>query len=173
MTTTAQDIQTALANEARRASLTAKSTQLQGVIDTTDAISNTINSLKYNAQQQKAGIDATLVSIVSANGPGITADFGPKSTIDQFLEAERVAAKSATIDFIKATPACTEQQAADTWNQAALASHPDLDRVVQDGLAISKLYQRSLASKLLIITPTWEAQRDWIINTPKDVIMAY
>lgn len=169
--TTMLDIQTALANEARRVSLTAQAAQLQGVLDTVNTISTNINSIKYNAQQQKSAVDASLVSITSSTGPGITADFGPKSVIDQFLDAERYAAKSATIDFIKANPTCTEQEAANIWNTAAIASHPEFIYAVQEGLVMGKLYQVNLTSRLFISSPTWENQRTWITATAKDVIM--
>ena len=74
------------------------------------------------------------------------------------------------MDFIKANPTCTEQQALDAWQAAGLAA-TGLPALLQNHVLLAKLYQQNLLAGGYTSEATWEAQRAWIIATPKSVIM--
>jgi hypothetical protein len=164
------DIQTALANEARRQELRSSIAELKGRMDATASAVQRLNSVNSDSQIALTEKQAELAALEAGAGPGITADYGPKSTITQLIEKERFAAKSATIDFVKANPACTEADAAAAWNQAALASHPEFASVIQDGMIMSALYRGNMVAAGLITENTWEAHRQFILNTPVDTL---
>jgi hypothetical protein len=164
------DVQTALANEARRQELRQKIAGLQGSMNATASLVQRLNSVNSDAQISLGAAQDELAALEAGAGPGITADYGPKSIITQLVESERFAAKSAAIDFIKANPECSEDDAANAWNAAALASHPDFPLVIQDALTLSKLYKANLVKANLIPDDTWESYRTFIVNTDKTVI---
>jgi hypothetical protein len=170
--TTIVDIQMALANEARRQEKRLKIASLQGAMNATASAIQKLNSVNNDAQIMLSEAQAELAALEAGAGPGITADYGPKSIITQLVESERCGAKDAVIDFVKANPECTEEEAAEQWKIAALASHPDFPLVIQDALAMSKLYRMNLLAAGLITENTWEAQRQWILVTSMDVINA-
>jgi hypothetical protein len=167
---TTLDIQAVLANEARRQELRQKIAGLQGSMNATASAVQRLNSVNSDAQIALAAAQDELISLETGAGPGITADFGPKSIITQLVETERFAAKDASIDFIKANPNCTEEEAAEAWNTAALASHPEFPKVIQDALVMSALYRVNLLKANLIPDDTWESHRAFILNTDKTVI---
>jgi hypothetical protein len=171
MTTTA-DIQVALANEARRQEKRLKIAALQGAMNATASAVQKLNSVNSDAQIMLGEAQAELAALEAGAGPGITADFGPKSVVTQLVESERFAAKDAVIAFVKANPECTEEDAAAQWDTAALASHPEFPLVIQDARAMSKLYRSHLLAGGLITDDSWEAQRQWILTTSTDVIQA-
>jgi hypothetical protein len=119
-----------------------------------------------------AEAQAELAAIEAGAGPGITADYGPKSIVTQLVETERAAAKSAAIDFIKANPQCTEADAVQAWEAAALASHSNFQYVLQSGMAMLELYRANMLAANIITDNTWEAQRAWVIATDKATILA-
>lgn len=161
------DVQTALANEARRQELRQKIAGLQGSMNATASFVQRLNSVNSDAQISLASAQDELIALEAGAGPGITDDFGPKSIITQLVETERFAAKSATIDYVKANPTCTEADAAQAWDAAALASHPDFTQVIQSGLVMSALYRANLVKANLLAENTWEAHRTLILNTDK------
>lgn len=171
MATTAE-IQNALADEARRNVLRQKIAKLQGGADSTATLIQTINSLNSDNMRSLANAQAQLASLEVGAGAGVTSDFGQKSTVTQFIEAERFAAKDASIDYIKANPSCEEADVAKVWNDAALASHPSFQFVVQDGLVMSKMYRANLLAMGAIAADTWEAHRQFILNTDKATIQS-
>lgn len=164
-------IQTALANEARRQELRQKVATLRGASSASAAVTRALVALNADTSQQLSAAQAELLALEAGAGPGVTAEFGPKSPITQMLETERFAAKSAVIDYVKANPACTAAQAIEQWNAAAVASHPEFAGVLQSGEAMQALYAGRLAQMALITAATWEAHRGWIIATDKDTIM--
>lgn len=168
--TTTTDVQTALANEARRQELRQKIAGLQGSMNATASLVQRLNSVNSDAQISLSSAQDELVALEAGAGPGITADYGPKSIITQLVETERFAAKSAAIDYIKANPTCTEDEAAQAWNEAALASHTDFVFVIQDAIIMSKVYRANLLKANLIPDDTWESYRTFIVNTDKSVI---
>lgn len=95
---------------------------------------------------------------------------GYYSSIDLVLRTERFAGKSASVDFIKANPACTEQEALDAWAAAGLAA-TGLPGLIQDHALLGALYRTNLAAQGYTPDATWESQRAWIVATPKAVIM--
>jgi hypothetical protein len=106
-------------------------------------------------------------------GAGVTDDFGQKSSITQMIESERGVAKSATTDYVKANISCSEDDAAAIWSTAGIASHLNFPTLIQEGHTMSALYRQNLVALNIITVNTWEAQRDWMVTTPKDTIMAY
>ncbi|RYE76623.1 MAG: hypothetical protein EOO80_12620 [Oxalobacteraceae bacterium] len=164
------DVQTALANEARRGELRQKIARLQGAMGATASAVQRLSSVNSDNAMILADSQAELAALEAGSGPGITEDYGPKSTVTRMIERERWAAKSAVIDFVKANPACSEEDAAEQWRMAALASHPDFLAVMQDALVMSQLYRANLLAAKLITEDTWEAHRQWILNNPKALI---
>lgn len=169
---TTEEIQTALANEARRQELRAKIANLQGSIDATSSVVQRLNSVNSDAQVSLSDAQSQLATLEAGAGPGVTADYGPKSVITQLVESEREAAKSAAIDYVKANQTCAEADAAKAWDDAALASHTDFTMVIQTGAVMLPLYRANMAKAAVIPDSTWESQRTWVINTDKAAIMA-
>lgn len=159
------DVQTALANEARRQELKQRIASTQGAMNATASAVARLNSINSDGAVTLALAQAELIALDQGAGPGITADFGPKSSVTQLIEMERFAAKDACIAFVKANPACDEVDAAAAWNAAALASHPAFASVIQDGMVMSALYRANLVSAGLIGANSWEAHRQFILNT--------
>jgi hypothetical protein len=166
------DIQHALANEARRGELRQQCASFQGTADALSSLIKNINSMLIDAQSQLAHSKDTLSAFEAGAGPGVTDDYGPKSKVTQMVEAEREAAKTAVVDFVKANPQCSEDDAAVIWNHAALASHPNFPLVLQDAHTFASLYRANLIAVGQIKGDSWEEQRDWIVATPKDTILA-
>jgi hypothetical protein len=164
------DVQTALANEARRQELRTKVAGLQGSMDATASAVQKLNSVNSDNAIVLVAVKAELAALEAGAGPGVTENFGPKSVVTQMVEQERFAAKSATVDFVKANPACSEDEAYAVWQAAALAAHPTFLLVIQDGLVMAKLYRANLLKVGLIDEDTWAAHRQWIIVTPKTLI---
>lgn len=168
---TTQEIQTALANEARRQELKQKAAKEQGSVDATASLIQRLSMLNNDAQIALSNTRAELTALEQGAGPGVTADYGPKSTVSQLLETERFAAKEAVVDYVKANPECTEADANVAWETAAVATHPAFPLVLQPGLVFSALYRANLRAAGLIMEDSWEAHRQWILNTPKAVIL--
>lgn len=164
------DIHTALANEARRQELKQKVARLTGSINATASIVQRLNSVNSDDRIALDSARDELAALEVGAGPGVTADYGPKSIVTQLVETERFAAKSASIDFIKDNPECTEEEVDAVWSAAALESHPEFPFVIQNGLVMSALYRANLLSAGLIPENTWEAHRTFILNTPKATI---
>lgn len=165
-----EEMQTYIANQARREELRISIARLVGSIDATASASQRLNSLNSDAQMILAGKQTELAALEAGAGPGVTADFGPKSGITQMIETERFAAKDAVVDYVKANPECSEEDAAEQWKAAALASHPGFPLVLQDGLVMSALYRSNLLKAGLIVEDTWAAHRQWILANAKAVI---
>lgn len=169
---TNMEIQEVLSNEARRQELRLRISSLQGSVNAINQlVSRELNETTEKSIQINTA-RAALVLLETGAGVGITADFGPKSIVTQLLENERMVAKAAVIDFIKANANCTELEASNAWDLAAAASHASVPLPLQNGAAMGMLYRQNLFAALLIPASTWEAQRAWIIATPKAVIMA-
>lgn len=173
MAITSTDIQTALANEARRQELRQKLAGLRGGADATASLMQRIMSLNNDQQKQIQDTSNTLIAFEAGAAPGVTQDFGPKSTITQMIETERYAAKAAVVDFVKNNPTtATEEQAVAAWNQAGLATHPEFTQIIQDGYVMGALYRANLVSAGLIANNSWTAFRDWVSATPVASILA-
>lgn len=167
---TTPDVNTILANQARLYQLLQKAAKLQGAADATASISQRLNSVNNDTLVALNEVNTEIQALQLGAGPGITADFGPKSIITQLVEAERFAAKDAAIDYVKSNPDCSEEDAAAAWNAAALASHPEFAHVIQDGLVMSALYRANLLRASLIPDDTWESHRALILNTSKSTL---
>lgn len=165
------EIQTALANEARRQELKSKVANLRGAMSATASAVQRLSTLNSDAQVQLDRATTELTALEAGAGPGITADFGTKSSVTRFLEVERLAAKEAAIDFVKANPECTEVETAAVWDAAAIGSHPLLPFAIQGGLAMGRLYQLNLVTVGLTAEASWDAQRAWILQTPRELIL--
>lgn len=170
--TSPTDIQNALANEARRSELRQKVASLRGGVDATASLLQRISSLNTDQQQQLQEALNTLASFEAGAGPGVTDNFGPKSSVTLMIEAERNAGMAAVIAYIKANPTCTVDDAAAQWSSAAIASHPAFPTLIQDGHVMASLYQTNLVTSGTIAENSWGAFRDWVAATPTDTITA-
>lgn len=164
------DQMTVLANEAQRQAAALALAGVQGQMAALASAAQVIGSLSSDAAKQFATANAALQALQVGNGPGITSDFGPYSSIDQLLRTERFAGKSACIDFVKANPACTLDQAVQAWTTAAMAA-TGLPAPVVPPANYQGLYAANLHAAGLIPDTTWASQAAWIAATEKSVIM--
>lgn len=134
-----------------------------------DAAFNQLAALQATAYSSMGAANNELLAVATAS-PVALPNVGEYSQIDTLLRAERFAGKSAAIDYIKANPTCTEGDAEGAWEAAALVVTGLPALIVPVG-NYSFLYKANLVKAGLIQSPTWEAQRDWIIATDKTVIM--
>lgn len=160
-----------IANEARRQELRIAIAKLTGAMDVTASVQQRLATLNNDKAIERDEKLSELASLEAGAGPGIMADFGRKSAITQLIEAEREAAKSAAIDYVKANPECTEDAAGQAWDEAALAAHPDFAQVIQHGTVMLALYRANMAKANMIPDTTWESQRAWVLATDKAEIM--
>ncbi len=117
-------------------------------------------------QSQNAATLAELTATLKA----ASSAYGEYSATDHILRTERFAGKSASIDFVKANPNCNEKQAIKAWTDAALAA-TGRKTLFQDPGELGALYREQLMAAGRTSDTTWEAQRAWIIATPKDDVM--
>lgn len=169
---TQAEIQTALANEARRGELKQKRSKLMGAIEATASVMVRLSSVNNDALVQMENATAELAALEAGAGPGITADYGARSTIAQMLDTERFAAKEAAIDFVKANPDATEDEAMAVWDAAAMAAHPAFPFVLQSGRAMSELYRANLFARDFITEQDWASHRQFILNTDKAILVS-
>lgn len=168
---TYDDVQKALANEARKSAERQKIANFKGVMDTVSSLAEQLATLNNDTLLQMEESRKTLAALEAGAGPGITDDYGPKSAVTQMIEAERWAAKDAAIDFIQANPECAEADVVQAWETAALASHPAFTSVIQPGAVMLLLYRANMLEAKLIPDNTWESQRAWLLAHDKATIM--
>lgn len=137
--------------------------QIKALKQAKDAVylnANTINDLLQTAQDSQAQLSATLEGI----------QIGTYSLIDQIEQTERFAAKSVCIDYIKANPTCSQDEAIAAWTTAGLAA-TNLPWLIQDPVVMAHLYQNNLFAEKLTPDASWESQRAWMVVTEKSIIM--
>ena len=96
---------------------------------------------------------------------------GAYSSVDLMLQRERFAGKSAAIDWIKANPTGTEDQAVAAWTPAAIAATGLPAPIVPPGNYLD-LFTADLAGQGLITEQTFAALAAWVVATDKNTIMA-
>lgn len=135
-----------------------------------DALAGLMAQLQATQHAAEVADQQAQAALLDELPPSALDGYGEYSLIDQFLRAERFAGKSASVDFIKANPTCEESEAVAAWEDAAQAvTH--LPMVVVPVASYAFLFRANLVKAGLIPTPTWEAQREWIIATDKALIM--
>jgi hypothetical protein len=120
-----------------------------------------IDQLQVANAAEKAPVVASLQGLDS---------IGEFSNVDQLLRQERFAAKSASVDYIKANPTCAEADAIAAWTTAGIAA-TGLQALIVPAENYAMLYRANLAKAGLTPDTTWESQRAWIVSTDKAVIM--
>lgn len=135
-----------------------------------DQLSLDLAALQVAASQAQTQAEADHDAAVLGN-PSVLPALTIASTVDDLLRKERFAGKAASVDFIKANPACTEAEAEAAWSTAALLATGRPALVVPVGNYAS-LYRENLLALGLVADLTHEAQRAWIIATPTAVIMS-
>ena len=176
---TDQIIQNALANESRLQQARQKAASHRGSIEVLSTLGHDISVLLTDVQRQLTSANAEIMGIEQGAGPGVTADFGERSTLDQNLRVHRFSGKEAAVDFIKENPLCEEEEAIAAWVTAEAtmqAGLPEYDQFSEeDMLALAAIYGRIYRKQLLaagrVSDLSWEAQRAWIVSTDKTVIM--
>jgi hypothetical protein len=96
---------------------------------------------------------------------------GAYSSIDQALQKERFAGKAAVIDFLKANPGATEDQAVAAWTPAAIAA-TGLPACIVPPANYLDLFTSDLHNQGLIPDLTWGSLVAWVVATDKETIMA-
>lgn len=162
--------QTALANEVRRQAASLKVESIKGQMQALGNAAQVLSSLSQDAAKQYAVANQELAALQTGAGPGLTADFGQYSSIDQLLRAERYAGKSACVDTCKADPQISEADAVAAWRAGGIAA-TGLPELVQDPEALGRIYRKNLHAAGLTPDETWESQRAWIVATPKEQIL--
>lgn len=163
---------TILSNEARRNELKRKIAAIEQELKDVSTYAALFSQTNVDAQRRLTSATAELSALESGAGPGITADFGPKSTVTQACEAERAAGKSATIDYIKANPACTQEDALAAYRTAALATRPaERPWLLCDPASLLSEYMANLVPDK-IAEATWAAFAAFVVATDKDALLA-
>jgi hypothetical protein len=150
--------------------------QLQADLDAATTAFNAAQAAAVLAQQAvypaQEALEAASQALQSAMAEGLKAGtVGSVSSIDQALQAERFAGKSACIDFVKANPTCTEADAIAAWTTAGLAA-TGLAALIVPAESYAQLYRANLLKLGLVPDTTWESQRAWMVATDKAVIMS-
>lgn len=161
---------TALANEARRQELGKKVHQLRGEASATASMASAASSANNDALRRLQAAQAELAAMESGAGPGLTEDFGERSAVDLVERTERFAGKGGAYDYVQEHPECTEAEAAEAWKVAALAATGRV-KLVQDPLELGAIYRERLLNSCMVLDNTWEAQRAWMLATPKETAM--
>jgi hypothetical protein len=165
--------QNALANESRMQALRIKIAKLQGGMDASSLAMDKLSMINSDAAIQLTSLQQQLVTLESGSGPGISSNYGLKGTVTQMLEAERVAGLSAVIDLVVATPSTVRADAITAWNTAALASHPTVITVIQDGAPMLAYFSAAQFAAGIITADSFQKLRDWLIATPKANAILY
>lgn len=160
----------ALANEARKQEARASVAGLRAEVNAYAVLGQILSSTNGDAQRRLTNALSELAALEAGAGPGLTDEFGGRSSVDQLLRTERFAGKSAAVDFVKANPECLKADAIAAWEEAAKAA-TGLPLVIQSPAALGALYRQQLLANGLIQADTWEEQRAWIVATDKAVIM--
>ena len=143
------------------ATLKGRSEALKDAKATLDAAVAKVANLQTTTAQDTA---ATVSALQGVDAVGFY------SSVDQLLRAERFAGKAASVDFIKANPACAEADAIAAWDAAGLAA-TGLPVLLQDTANLAAVYRVNLVAGGYIAEPTWEAQRAWIVATDTATIL--
>ena len=162
----------AILREARLRDARAAYARAKGRLEVTCEMARTVavENQKANADTQKAYAEIiALETDPAAAGP--LSSYGQYSTVDQALRAERFLGKAASVDFVKAHPECTEQEAITAWEAACILEATGLPAVVQSPAILGQIYRANLLKAGLVPDATWESQRAWILATPKETIM--
>jgi hypothetical protein len=163
---------TILSNEARRNELKRKIAAIEQELKDVSTYAALFSQTNADAQRRLASATAELSALESGAGPGLTADFGLKSSVTQSCEAERAAGKAAAIDYIKANPTCTQDDALAAYRRAALATRPaDRQWLLCDPANVLREYMvHCVPAK--IAEATWEAFAAFVVTTDKDSLLA-
>lgn len=121
-----------------------------------DGVAASLALGQIEASQKIAGVVAQLQGVA---GYRVTSD------TDERLLAERLAGQSAAIDYIKANPECTVEDAIAAWVVAAKTVRPDRTLLLQDPAGILEEYQGNMGMG------SWEEFRAAVVETEKSVLM--
>jgi hypothetical protein len=139
-----------------------------------DAVNELYKLLVIRQADAKRGLDTATTDLTTAttSAPGLTDDFGQFSSVDQALRTERFAGKSAVIDYIKAFPNCTIEEAAAAYSEAALATRPEGQKVLlQNPQALFGFYASTAKTMAIIPDASWESFRAMVYNLAKEMLM--
>jgi hypothetical protein len=165
------DIQTVMANEARRRELQIKIAGLKGELNATSSLQKNISAVNADASIMLSDLQAQLDALNAGAGAGVTADFGEKTELTQQLEVERKAGAKAVIALIKTNEKTTEDEAIEAW-EAAAAKATGMELCAQRGRVISLTYRQRLAKEGAIASVDWSDFAEWISTTNIDEIKA-
>jgi hypothetical protein len=125
-------------------------------------------SLTQDLQREMATKSRDLQTLGTA--ASLADEYGEYSSVDQLLRLERFAGKAASVDHIQAHPACNEAEAIAAWRVAALEA-TGRSALLQDPAELGGIYRQNLLAAGKIPSATWEAQRAWIVATPRAEIL--
>jgi hypothetical protein len=165
------DIQTIMANEARRRELQIKIAATKGELNATSSLQKNISAVNADASIMLSDLQAQLDALNAGAGAGVTADFGEKTELTQLLETERKAGAQAVIALIKSSEKTTEEEAVAAW-EAAAAKATGAELCAQRGRVIGLAYRQRLAQKGMIASVEWSDFSAWIAATNVDEIKA-
>lgn len=161
----------ALANEARRQEIRGKVQRLRGAAEQVGTFARDLSTTSGDIARRLASAEAELAAFESGAGPGITDSFGMRTTVDNFATEERTIGQAAAIDFIKANPECSTEEAVAAWTAGVAAWLPEGQPPTHSPEGLLQLYTRNLVAWGKIPEPTWDAFRGVVIATPKDDLL--
>ena len=168
MTTTPE--MNAIAKERRLKDLQVAEARYKGRLEAIESRRFELDTQINQAQSDYIRAQGERVAVEEELGTVITDGFGPYSSIDTMLRRERFAGKEASVDYIKANPECAEADAELAWEKAGKLATGFASLLVP-AASYSMLYRLNLVAAGLIAEATYEAQRAWIVATPKETVM--
>ena len=149
------------------ADLTTSLALLNGRKEAFLAIRGHLNSLSSTLEANLSANAQEIATAVSAL-QGI-AGVRQTSSVDDYCLNERTIGQGAAIDFIKANPECSEEEALSAWLEAVTAAIPV---VTHDPKGLLKLYVGNMAGQMATPGDTaWEAFRAFVGMTDKSKLM--
>ena len=147
----------------------------QSQLDKATASATAADAANIQAQQDMQAARATLTAATDALNAAMAAGaqagpVGTYSTVDQLLQKERFAGKSACIDFVKANPTCAEADAIAAWTAAGIAA-TGLTALIVPAATYEAMFEQNLLALKLIPEATWANLQAWMVATDKTIIM--
>jgi hypothetical protein len=166
-----QNTMNIIANEARRQELRAKVAALKAEAGAFAVVAQILSSTNGDAIRRLNQTQNELAALEAGAGPGVTDNFGMRTSVDNFATEERTVGQGAAVDFIQANPECSEAEAVAAWLDGVAAWLPEGQLPTHSPQGLLNLYIRNLMAWGKLGEPTWDSFRAFVAITPKDVLL--
>ena len=157
----------ALANETRIKALQLKIARHESAAAVTASLAKIISTQNNDYTQRILSAQQELNGLLLGSGPGITAEYGSRSVVDNAASEERSAGQAAVIGALKENPELTLEDILPIWTTAALSTRPaDRQWLLNSPQGLLNEYMSNLLEAGQIPEATFEAFRQWIVDTP-------